>query len=111
MEILSFNKKGLYFDTIEGFYIYNEETFNNQLNDKHAVCSKKILICITNKERRQYIPTLPLYSFSFPHTLTPTIPPPPFPLILPYQSLPSTTLPTTTLGNNDCKMMDALSGY
>jgi hypothetical protein len=75
MEILSFNKKGLHFDTIEGFYIYNEETFNNQLNDKHAVCSKKIFIFITNKERRRYIPTLPLYSFSFPHSLTPTIPP------------------------------------
>lgn len=78
-------KKGLHFDTIEGFYIYNEETFNNQLNYKHDVCSKKYSYLLPIREDAD---TSPPYPYTFTHSLTPTIPPPSF---SPHTSLPVTT--------------------
>lgn len=77
--------KGMRFDTTEGFYIYKEGTYHNELNYKHNLCSKKTFKSIINKGKHRYnIPTLPLYIFSFSHSLTPTIPPPSLPLILSY---------------------------
>jgi hypothetical protein len=37
MLILYFNKLGTHLDAKKRFYIYNEATVNNQLNDKHAL--------------------------------------------------------------------------
>jgi hypothetical protein len=42
MEILQFQKKGTYFNTIERFHIYKETIHNNHLNDEYTTTANKI---------------------------------------------------------------------
>jgi len=42
MEILQFQKKGTYLNTIERFHIYKETIQNNHLNDEYTTTANKI---------------------------------------------------------------------
>jgi hypothetical protein len=56
---LYFNKEGTCLETLERVHIYTEATIDNQLNDRHTVCSNKISETINNKGRHQHnTPTL-----------------------------------------------------
>jgi len=73
MHVLYCNKKGTCLDTVERVHIYTEATTDNELNDRHTVCSNKISEIIINKGRHQHnTPTLHpsniliLASLSFP---------------------------------------------
>jgi hypothetical protein len=87
MEILSFNKKGMQFDTIKGFYIYNEGTFNNELNVNILSVLKRYSRLLSIREDAD---TSPPYPYTFSHFLIPH----------PYHSTslvpPHTSLPVTT---------------
>jgi hypothetical protein len=44
IQILYYNNKGSYMDTIEKFYIYRETANNKQINDRHAVNDQQHLL-------------------------------------------------------------------
>jgi len=59
MDVLYCSKKGICLETFERVHIYTESTTDNQLNDRHTVCSNKISEIIIHKGRYQHnTPTL-----------------------------------------------------
>jgi hypothetical protein len=52
MQVLYFNEKGTPLDTVEIFCIYKEAATDNQLSDRHIVCSSKIFKAIISKGKK-----------------------------------------------------------
>jgi hypothetical protein len=49
MEVLQFQKKGVYLNTIEKFYIHKETVTNNHLNEEYTDTSNQIFITILER--------------------------------------------------------------